>query len=74
MFDYVIGTSTGALVTILAFLYQLPLDECEILYKEKSTEMFTTNKLTGSAKLLWSYAYHDSAKFEQILRYCTVIS
>ena len=68
MFDYVIGTSTGALIVILAFMYQIPLDECEVLYKEKSTEMFTTNKFTGSAKLAWKYAYHDSTKFEEILR------
>ena len=73
MFDYVIGTSTGALVVILAFMYQLPLDECEVLYKEKSTEMFSTNKLTGSAKLAWNYAYHDSGKFEEILRYVSVL-
>lgn len=68
MFDYVIGTSTGALIVILAFMYQIPLDECEVLYKEKSTKMFTTNKITGSAKLAWKYAYHDSSKFEEILR------
>ena len=69
MFDYVIGTSTGSLVVILAFMFQLPLETCENLYLEKSREMFTRSRVSGSARLAWDYAYYDSTKFEKILRY-----
>lgn len=68
MFDYVIGTSTGSLVVILAFMFQLPLEACENLYLEKSREMFTRSRVSGSARLAWDYAYYDSSKFEKILR------
>lgn len=68
MFDYVIGTSTGSLVVILAFMFQLPLEACENLYLEKSREMFTRSRVSGSARLAWDYAYYDSTKFEKILR------
>ena len=69
VFDYVIGTSTGSLVVILAFMFQLPLEACENLYLEKSREMFTRSRVSGSARLAWDYAYYDAAKFEKILRY-----
>ncbi|XP_005100571.1 calcium-independent phospholipase A2-gamma [Aplysia californica] len=68
LFDYVCGVSTGALLAILICLYKLPLDRCEELYKDCSTQMFTRNRVLGTTKLVWSYGFYDSQSWEEILK------
>ncbi|XP_046344342.1 calcium-independent phospholipase A2-gamma-like [Haliotis rufescens] len=68
MFDYVCGVSTGALVAAMVFLYRVPLDECEILYKDFSQQMFTRNRVLGTSKLVWSHAFYDTEAWENILK------
>ena len=68
MFDYVCGVSTGALIATLTFLHRVPLDECEVLYKEFSRKMFTRNKLLGTGKLMWNHAFYDEEIWEEILK------
>lgn len=68
LFDYVCGVSTGALLAILICLYKLPLDRCEQLYKDCSTQMFTRNRVLGTTKLVWTYGFYDSQSWEQLLR------
>ncbi len=68
MFDYVSGVSTGSLVAAMVFLYRIPLDECEALYREFSKRMFTRNRVLGTSKLVWSHSFYDTDSWEKILQ------
>lgn len=68
LFDFVCGVSTGALILAMVFMFHVPLDRCEHLYKELSMQMFTRNKFVGTGKLVWNHAFYDTEIWEKILK------
>lgn len=67
LFDYVCGTSQGAILACLLFLLKVPLDDAEERYLEFS-QMFNRNVIVGSSKLVWDHAYYDTDLWEKILK------
>jgi len=69
LFDYISGTSTGAILAFLVGVQKRPLAEVERLYTEMSIDIWgTTNIFEGGSRLISSHAYYDSEKFENILQ------
>lgn len=65
MFDFVIGSSTGALLASLIFLMKVPLQDCKELYLDRSAKMFVKESLLKKTR---NMALHDVSIFEDIIR------
>ena len=46
----------------------MPLDECEKLYKDLSTRIFTQTTFKGATSLFMKNSYYDSDSWTQILK------
>ncbi|XP_043093028.1 calcium-independent phospholipase A2-gamma [Puntigrus tetrazona] len=68
LFDYICGVSTGAILAFMLGVFQIPLDECEELYRKLGTDVFKQNLIVGTVKMGWSHAYYDSQIWEEILK------
>ncbi|MBN3298343.1 PLPL8 phospholipase, partial [Amia calva] len=68
LFDYICGVSTGAILAFMLGVFQIPLDECEELYKRLGTDVFKQNVILGTVKMGWSHAFYDSEMWETILK------
>lgn len=68
LFDYICGVSTGAILAFMLGLFQIPLDECEELYRKLGSDVFKQNLFLGTVKMGWSHAYYDSQIWEEILK------
>lgn len=68
LFDYVCGTSTGALLAGMLFMKQMEILEVEDLYKELSGQIFKQNNLLGIGQLFLNQSFYDSTLFEKLLR------
>ena len=68
MFDYVIGVSTGSILTVMSIIYRVPLDECLQMYKLFSLEVFKRNIILGATRLVWSQSFYDSDYWSALLR------
>ncbi|XP_052087063.1 calcium-independent phospholipase A2-gamma-like [Mytilus californianus] len=66
-FDYVCGTSQGAILACLIFLLKVPLADAEERYMEFS-QMFNRNAVLGTGKLVWDHAFYDTDLWEKILK------
>lgn len=73
MFDYVCGTSTGALISGLLFVKKNSLSETERTYRELSTEVFKMNNLLGISQLFLNHAFYDCKLLEKIVRYASIL-
>lgn len=69
MFDYVCGTSTGAIIASLVCLRREPLDKVEMLYRQMSLELFNKNNLLGIGQLFLTHAFYDAKILEKMIRY-----
>lgn len=69
LFDYVCGTSTGALLSGLLFVKKSTLAETERTYRELSMEIFKMNNLLGISQLFLNHAFYDCKLLEKIVRY-----
>ena len=67
-FDYVMGVSTGGIVALMVFLLRIPLEECEKLYLDLGTQMFSRAAVVGTSQLLLKSAFYDSKLWEAILK------
>ena len=67
-FDYICGVSTGAILAMMIGVQKRPLDEIEEIYRNISTEIFSTSKFQGSLGVIKNHSYHDTNKYEQILQ------
>ena len=74
LFDYVCGTSTGALVSGLLFVKKSTLAETERTYRELSMEVFKMNNLLGISQLFLNHAFYDYKLLEKIVRYKSISS
>ncbi|KAI2665441.1 Calcium-independent phospholipase A2-gamma [Labeo rohita] len=68
LFDYICGVSTGAILAFMLGVFQIPLDECEELYRKLGSDVFKQNLIVGTVKMGWSHAYYDSQTWEEILK------
>ncbi|XP_074050007.1 calcium-independent phospholipase A2-gamma [Macrotis lagotis] len=68
LFDYICGVSTGAILAFMLGLFHLHLDECEELYRNLGTDVFTQNLIVGTVKMGWSHAFYNSETWERILK------
>ncbi|XP_067292746.1 calcium-independent phospholipase A2-gamma isoform X2 [Pseudorasbora parva] len=68
LFDYICGVSTGALLGFMLGVRQMPLQECEDLYRTLSSDVFKQNVIVGTMKMSWSHAFYESEIWEQVLK------
>ncbi|KAG5267838.1 hypothetical protein AALO_G00226400 [Alosa alosa] len=68
LFDYICGVSTGAILAFMVGVFQIPLDECEEMYRKLGSDVFKQNLIVGTVKMGWSHAYYDSEIWENILK------
>ncbi len=68
LFDYISGTSTGAVIACLLGIYKFSLDECEAFYKLFAKELFSRNTAVGLSNLLMQKSFYDTNCWENILK------
>ncbi|KAL4612743.1 calcium-independent phospholipase A2-gamma [Arapaima gigas] len=68
LFDYICGVSTGAILAVMLGVYQMPLEQCEELYRRLGSDVFKQNVVVGAVKMGWSHAFYDSDVWESILK------
>ncbi|KAK5876911.1 hypothetical protein CesoFtcFv8_026215 [Champsocephalus esox] len=68
LFDYICGVSTGAILAFMLGIFQIPLEECEEMYRKLGSDVFKQNVIVGTVKMGWSHAFYDSAIWENILK------
>ena len=68
MFDYVCGTSTGALLTGMVFVRRMELSKTEELYRDLSAIVFKKPNLLGLGQFFLSQAFYDSTQLERLIR------
>ncbi|XP_029317580.1 calcium-independent phospholipase A2-gamma [Cottoperca gobio] len=68
LFDYICGVSTGAILAFMLGIFQIPLEECEEMYRKLGTDVFKQNVIVGTVKMGWSHAFYDSEIWENILK------
>ncbi|XP_015251610.1 PREDICTED: calcium-independent phospholipase A2-gamma-like [Cyprinodon variegatus] len=68
LFDYICGVSTGAILAFMLGIFQIPLEECEDMYRKLGTDIFKQNVIVGTMKMGWSHAFYDSEMWEGILK------
>ncbi|XP_033844840.1 calcium-independent phospholipase A2-gamma [Periophthalmus magnuspinnatus] len=68
LFDYICGVSTGAILAFMLGIFQIPLEECEQMYRKLGSDVFKQNVILGTVKMGWSHAFYDSEMWESILK------
>uniref|UniRef100_UPI003AAAB1EF calcium-independent phospholipase A2-gamma-like n=1 Tax=Centroberyx gerrardi TaxID=166262 RepID=UPI003AAAB1EF len=68
LFDYICGVSTGAILAFMLGVFQIPLEECEDMYRKLGSDVFKQNVIVGTVKMGWSHAFYDSEVWENILK------
>ncbi|XP_056137548.1 calcium-independent phospholipase A2-gamma-like isoform X2 [Lampris incognitus] len=68
LFDYICGVSTGAILGFMLGLFQIPLNECDDLYRKLGSDVFKQNVIVGTVKMGWSHAFYDSETWESMLK------
>ncbi|XP_014901102.1 calcium-independent phospholipase A2-gamma [Poecilia latipinna] len=68
LFDYICGVSTGAILAFMLGIFQIPLEECEDMYRKLGSDIFKQNVIVGTVKMGWSHAFYDSEMWESILK------
>lgn len=58
----------GAILAFMLGIFQIPLEECEEMYRKLGADVFKQNLIVGTAKLSWSHAFYDSEIWETILK------
>ncbi|XP_072291966.1 calcium-independent phospholipase A2-gamma-like isoform X2 [Eucyclogobius newberryi] len=68
LFDYICGVSTGAVLGYLLGIFQVPLSECDSLYRKLGSDVFKQNVIVGTMKMGWNHAFYDSEAWENLLK------
>lgn len=68
LFDYICGVSTGAILGFMLGVFQIPLNECDDLYRKLGSDVFKQNVIVGTVKMGWNHAFYDSEAWENILK------
>ncbi|KAI3371156.1 hypothetical protein L3Q82_023781 [Scortum barcoo] len=68
LFDYICGVSTGAILGFMLGVFQIPLNECDDLYRKLGSDVFKQNVIVGAVKMGWNHAFYNSEAWENILK------
>ncbi|XP_028287558.1 calcium-independent phospholipase A2-gamma isoform X2 [Parambassis ranga] len=68
LFDYICGVSTGAVLGFMLGVFQIPLNECDDLYRKLGSDVFKQNVIVGTVKMGWNHAFYDSDAWENLLK------
>lgn len=49
-------------------IFQIPLEECEQMYRKLGSDVFKQNVIVGTVKMGWNHAFYDSEIWENILK------
>lgn len=49
-------------------VFQIPLNECDDLYRKLGSDVFKQNVIVGTVKMGWNHAFYDSEAWENILK------
>ena len=58
----------GAILAFMLGIFQIPLEECEEMYRKLGADVFKQNVIVGTVKMGWSHAFYDSEIWENILK------
>lgn len=58
----------GAILAFMLGIFQIPLEECEEMYRRLGADVFKQNVIVGTVKMGWSHAFYDSEIWENILK------
>lgn len=58
----------GAVIGFMLGLFQIPVKECDDLYRKLGSDVFKQNVILGTVKMGWSHAFYDSEPWENILK------
>ncbi|RXN17479.1 calcium-independent phospholipase A2-gamma-like protein [Labeo rohita] len=65
---YFICVDKCAILGFMLGVFQIPLKECEDLYRKLSSDVFKQNVIVGTVKMSWSHAFYDSEIWEKVLK------
>lgn len=68
LFDYICGVSTGAILGFMLGVFQIPLNECDDLYRKLGSDVFKQNVIVGAVKMGWNHAFYNSEAWENMLK------
>lgn len=60
--------SSGAILGFMLGVFQVPVAECDDLYRKLGSDVFKQNVIVGTVKMGWSHAFYDSEAWENILK------
>lgn len=60
--------NSGAILAFMLGIFQIPLEECEQMYRKLGADVFKQNVIVGTVKMGWSHAFYDSEMWENILK------
>lgn len=60
---------SGAILAFMLGIFQIPLEECEQMYRKLGADVFKQNVIVGTVKMGWSHAFYDSEIWENILKF-----
>lgn len=58
----------GAILGFMLGVFQIPLSECDDLYRTLGSDVFKQNVIVGTVKMGWKHAFYDSEAWENILK------
>ncbi|TMS02666.1 Calcium-independent phospholipase A2-gamma [Larimichthys crocea] len=58
----------SAILAFMLGIFQIPLEECEEMYRKLGADVFKQNVIVGTVKMGWSHAFYDSEIWENILK------
>ncbi len=61
-------SALGAILAFMLGIFQIPLEECEEMYRKLGADVFKQNVIVGTVKMGWSHAFYDSEIWENILK------
>lgn len=58
----------GAVLGFMLGVFQIPLSECDDLYRKLGSDIFKQNVIVGTVKMGWKHAFYDSEAWENLLK------
>lgn len=59
---------SGAILGFMLGVFQIPLKECDDLYRKLGSDVFKQNVIVGTVKMGWKHAFYDSEAWENMLK------
>lgn len=66
--------TSGAVIGFMLGVIQIPVKECDDLYRRLGSDVFKQNVILGTVKMGWSHAFYDSEAWENILKSVSLLS